>query len=88
VAQLRCFHFIFGMTALGELKLLYRRIDRDHHEETKEVKNILIRRGNEWHAPDRMVLNARHIILIEPVGPNSKVAELIAQDKTQVRKPD
>jgi len=26
-------------------------------------------------------LNARHIILIEPVGPNSKVAELIAQDK-------
>ena len=28
-----------------------------------------------------MVLNARHIILIEPVGPNSKVAELIAQDK-------
>jgi len=51
------------------------------NQETKEVKNILIRRGNEWHAPDRMVLNARHIILIEPVGPNSKVAELIAQDK-------
>src|SRR6516164_8871031 len=50
------------------------------NQETKEVKNILIRRGNEWHAPDRMVLNARHIILIEPVGPNSKVAELIAQD--------
>lgn len=58
------------------------------NQETKEVKNILIRRGNEWHAPDRMFLNARHIILIEPVGPNSKVAELIAQDKTQVRKPD
>jgi len=51
------------------------------NQETKEVKNILIRRGNEWHAPDRMFLNARHIILIEPVGPNSKVAELIAQDK-------
>ena len=51
------------------------------NQETKEVKNVLIRRGNEWHAPDRMVLNARHIILIEPVGPNSKVAELIVQDK-------
>jgi len=51
------------------------------NQETKEVKNILIRRGNEWHAPDRMYLNARHIVLIEPVGPNSKVAELIAQDK-------
>jgi len=51
------------------------------NQETKEVKNILIRRGNEWHAPDRMFLNARHIVLIEPVGTNSKVAELIAQDK-------
>ena len=51
------------------------------NQETKEVKNVLIRRGNEWHAPDRMLLNARHIILIEPVGPNSKVAELIVQDK-------
>jgi hypothetical protein len=28
-----------------------------------------------------MVLNARHIVLTEPVGPDSKVAELIAQDK-------
>ena len=51
------------------------------NQDTKEVKNILIRRGNEWHSPDRMYLNARHIVLIEPVGSNSKVAELIAQDK-------
>ena len=51
------------------------------NQETKEVKNILIRRGNEWHSPDRMVLNTRHIILMEPVGPNSTVAKLIAQDK-------
>ena len=51
------------------------------NQETKEVKNILVRRGNEWHSPDRMVLNARHIVLMEPVGPNSTVAKLIAQDK-------
>jgi hypothetical protein len=49
--------------------------------QTKEVTNILVRRGNEWHAPDRMYLNARHIILIEPVGANSKVAQLIAETK-------
>lgn len=49
--------------------------------QTKEVTNILIRRGNEWHAPDRMVLNARHVILIEPVNANSKVAQLISEDK-------
>lgn len=53
------------------------------NQETKEVKNILIRRGNEWHAPDRMYLNPRHIVLIEPVGPNSKVAQLIAEDKVK-----
>ncbi len=49
--------------------------------QTKEVTNLLVRRGKEWHAPDRMVLNARHIVLIEPVSPNSKVAELISQVK-------
>ena len=53
------------------------------NQETKEVKNILIHRGNEWHAPDRMYLNARHIVLIEPVSPNSQVAKLIAQGKAK-----
>jgi hypothetical protein len=51
------------------------------NQQTKEVTNILVRRGNEWHAPDRMYLNARHIVLIEPVGANSKVAQLITETK-------
>jgi hypothetical protein len=51
--------------------------------ETKQVTNILVRRGKEWHAPDRMILNARHIVLIEPVGPESKVAQLISEAKKQ-----
>src|SRR5208282_6105849 len=49
--------------------------------ETKQVQNRLVHRGKELHAPDRMYLNPTHIILVEPVGANSKVAELIAQDK-------
>ena len=53
------------------------------NQETKAVTNILVRRGNEWHGPDRMFLNARHIIMIEPVGTNSKVAELIQADKNK-----
>ena len=53
------------------------------NQETKAVSNILVRRGNEVHAPDRMFLNAHHIILIEPVGANSKVAQLIADDKAK-----
>ena len=53
------------------------------NQDTKAVSNILVRRGNEWHAPDRMFLNQRHIILIEPVGTNSKVAQLIEADKNK-----
>lgn len=48
---------------------------------TKESKSVLLKRGKEWHAPDRMILNARHIILVEPVTSHSKMAELIAQAK-------
>ena len=54
-------------------------IQSQTNPQTKEVTNILVRRGKEWHAPDRMYLNARHIVMVEPVGPASKVAQLIAQ---------
>ncbi len=53
------------------------------NQETKAVKSVLVRRGNEVHGPDRMFLNERHIILIEPVGADSQVAKLIADDKKQ-----
>lgn len=46
---------------------------------SKHTINVLIRRGKEWHSPDYTVLNARHISMVEPVGPTSKVAELIAE---------
>ena len=51
--------------------------------QTKQVTNVLIRRGKEWHGPDFTVLNARHIALIEPVNPSSKVAGLIADQEKQ-----
>jgi hypothetical protein len=47
--------------------------------DTKQQSNILVKRGKEWHAPDKMVLNARHIIMIEPVTAGSTVAKLIDQ---------
>jgi hypothetical protein len=53
------------------------------NQETKAVTNVLVRRGNEFHGPDKMYLNARHIIMIEPVGPTSKVAQLITEDKAK-----
>jgi hypothetical protein len=47
------------------------------HPETKQVTNTLVRRGGELHGLDRMVLNASHIVLIEPVTDNSQIAKLI-----------
>jgi hypothetical protein len=47
--------------------------------QTKQVNNILVKRGKEWHAPDRMILNANMIVLVEPVSTASRVAQLISQ---------
>ncbi len=55
--------------------------------ETKQQKSVLVHRGQELHKPDRMYLNPTHIILVEPVGANSKVADLIAQDKSKQPQP-
>jgi hypothetical protein len=46
---------------------------------TKETKNVLVKRGKELHAPDRMYLTPTAIIFVEPVGKDSKVAQLISQ---------
>jgi hypothetical protein len=52
--------------------------------EQKQPTNILMRRGKEaWHGPDRMYLNPRQIIMVEPVGPTSRVYELIRDLKLQ-----
>ena len=48
--------------------------------ETKQVNNILVKRGKELHEPDRMYLNPNQILFVEPVGTGSKVAELIAKE--------
>jgi hypothetical protein len=47
--------------------------------EKKEARNVLVKRGSEWHSPDFMRINARHIVLIEPVAPDSLVARLIRE---------
>ena len=49
--------------------------------QTKQVSNILVKRGNEWHQPDRMILNANMIVFVEPVGSGSRVARLIAEGR-------
>jgi hypothetical protein len=47
--------------------------------ETKQTSNVLVKRGRELHAPDRMYLNPSEIAFVEPVGVDSKIAQLIKQ---------
>ena len=54
-------------------------IQRVEDADKKEVKNILIKRGNELHGPEFMRINSRHVVLIEPVSPDSRVAQLIRE---------
>lgn len=49
--------------------------------ETKQTSNVLVRRGKELHEPGDMYLNPTQILCVEAVGPNSKVAQLIAQQQ-------
>ncbi len=58
-------------------------IGRQTNPDGKEVKNILIKRGSEWHGPDYMYINKQHIVVIEPVSPTSRVAQLIKEAKDE-----
>jgi hypothetical protein len=51
--------------------------------QTHEQSNILMKRGKEWHGPDRMYINPSQILLVEPVGTDSKVADLIKDLRAQ-----
>jgi len=51
----------------------------EREKDKNEVTNTLIKRGSEWHGPDRMYINSNHITLIEPVSPSSRVGELIKE---------
>ena len=54
-------------------------VQSSQNPDTKQVSNILVKRGKEWHQPDRMILNSNMIVLVEPVSPGSRVAQLIAE---------
>jgi uncharacterized protein YpmB len=49
--------------------------------QTKEVNSVLIKRGAEWHAPDRMILQPSSIVFMEPVAAGSRVSQLIAESR-------
>ena len=65
---------------LKDVFYIQSRVDKDR----KLVANVLIKRGaQEWHAPDSMLINSKHVIFMEPVSPSSKVAQLIKEEKAK-----
>jgi hypothetical protein len=62
-----------GMPVLRNVYYVHCEVDKI----TKAVSNVLVKRGKEWHGPDRMYLNPQHILLMEPVSSTSRVAELV-----------
>ena len=61
---------------LKEVFYIQRQVNPNNKD---EVKNILIKRGSEWHGPDKMYINSSHIVLIEPVSASSQVAKLMKE---------
>ena len=49
--------------------------------ETKQVSNVLVRRGKELHGPEFMVLSRQSILFIEPVRPDSDIGRTITEQK-------
>ena len=66
-----------------EMKEVYY-VHNQQNPETKEVQSLLVKRGREWHAPDKMFINMAQVIMIEPVAPESRLYKMIKDLKTKV----
>jgi hypothetical protein len=70
---------------LSDVFYVQNQVLQDPQDPTKkEVKNILVKRGNEWHGPDQMYVERNHIVVIEPVSANSRVSQLIKEAKSKM----
>ena len=50
--------------------------------ETQVVSQKLVNRNNELHQPEYTEINMAHVLMIEPVKKDSKIAQLLAKAKT------
>jgi hypothetical protein len=58
-------------------------VQNQQNPETKEIRGILVKRGKEWHGPDRLYLNMAHVIMIEPVAADSQIGQMIKGLRTK-----
>jgi len=77
----------FGKAEVGPdyvtLKDVFYVVSQVNPENKQQVRNTLIKRGQELHGPDLMYINKTHVVLIEPVSADSQVAKLIKEAKAQ-----
>ena len=52
-------------------------------EDSKQVRNVLVKKAQEPHAPGVTYINRAHVLLIEPVSSDSQVAKLIKDAAAQ-----
>lgn len=74
--------FFGRIDRLGEDYLVLRDafyIQSRQNPDSRQVANVLVKRGGEAHGPEYMVLNARHVVQIEPVGEASQIGKLIRE---------
>ena len=50
------------------------------NQETDAVSNVLVKRGQEVHGPDRMIIPLVNVQFIETVAPDSEIATKIRGD--------
>src|SRR5262245_54158017 len=62
-------------------------IQAQQNPETKQVSSTLVKRGREMHGPDHMIINAQHILFIEPVRPDSQLGKLIEEARKRQAPP-
>ena len=77
----------FGKIEVGPdyvtLKDVFYVLSQVNPENKQQVRNTLIKRGQELHGPDLMYISKNQVVFIEPVASDSQVAKLIKEAKAQ-----
>jgi hypothetical protein len=69
-----------GVVELSDVYYVVRQVNPQNNQVNS---SLVARRKSEWHSPNRMILNASNILLMEPVDLASSVAKLIAEQKAK-----
>ena len=67
-----------GAVRLHDVYYVQAVVDPDSHQSNNRLMN---RRKTDWHAPEWMVIPTDKVLFMETVGPDSRLSQLMAQDR-------